>query len=136
MATPAVEGSHDAVRSLVHLFEYRVHIVSKAGPKIAQLTRLWLGAQGFLAEGGLPSENVHFVRKRADKHPVCDRLGITHFIDDRPDVLQHLVTVDCRYLFTGGLGANKAPKSVSPRCEVVDSWSRLVGLLERDSHAR
>ncbi|MFV0316782.1 MAG: hypothetical protein ACK5O2_07430 [Microthrixaceae bacterium] len=29
------------------------------------------------------------------------RLGITHFVDDRLDVHEHLVTVQRRHLFTG-----------------------------------
>lgn len=69
MATPSVPGALDAVRQLVELFEYRVHIVSKAGPKISELTRRWLASNGVIGGVGIPLGNVHLVRKRPDKHP-------------------------------------------------------------------
>jgi hypothetical protein len=132
METPAVSGALEAIPNLVALLEHRVHIVSKAGPKIAGLTRQWLGARGAVGPEGIDPANVHFVRKRPDKHPVCDALGVTHFVDDRLDVLQHLTSVDRRYLFTGGLGENEPPRTTPDGVIVVSDWSGLVGLLMRD----
>ncbi len=132
MDTPAVPGAIDAVSELVELFEYRVHIVSKAGPKIAELTRRWLGSRGVIGGSSIPLGNVHFVRKRPEKHPVCEQLGVTHFIDDRLDVLAHLATVDHRYLFTGGLGSHEEPASIPAWATKVDTWPRLIELLLRD----
>lgn len=82
MDTPMVPGSLEAVRTLVEHFDHRVYVVSKAEPKIAALGRRWLRLRGFTGPGGIPIEHVHFVRKRPDKHPICERLGITHFIDE------------------------------------------------------
>lgn len=132
MATPMVPGSLECIRSLVVLLDYRVHIVSKAGPKIAELSRRWMGRHGFTGEGGIPVGQVHFVRKRHEKHAVCEDVGITHFIDDRLDVLESLLTVERRYLFTGGLGANPQPPAVRDDIFIVDSWPRLVSLIRRD----
>lgn len=132
MDTPAVAGALEAIPKLVTLFEHRVHIVSKAGPKIAELTRCWLGARGAVGPEGIDPANVHFVRKRPEKHPVCDQLGVTHFVDDRLDVLGHLTSVDRRYFFTGGLGEHEPPEAVPDGVIVVGNWSRLVGLLVRD----
>lgn len=132
MDTPAVPGALEAIPKLVTLFEHRVHIVSKAGPKIAELTRCWLGIRGAVGPEGIDPANVHFVRKRPEKHPVCDQLGVTHFVDDRLDVLGHLTSVDRRYLFTGGLGEHEPPEAVPDGVIVVGNWSRLVGLLVRD----
>lgn len=135
MDTPAVPGSADAIQELLLRFDHRVHIVSKAGPKIAGLTRSWLAMQGMVGANGISPTNVHFVRKRADKHAVCDRLGITHFVDDRLDVLGHLHTVDHRYLFTGGLGHHVAPESVPDWAIVVGSWLDLLTRLRRSLDA-
>jgi hypothetical protein len=130
MATPAVPGAFDAVAKLCSEdFGYRVHIVSKAGPKIAGLTREWLGRTGFFEQTGVSPSNVWFVRKRIDKAPICARLGITHFVDDRLDVLEHLTTVEHRYLFLGGLGQHPAPKHVPPRFRTADSWPLLARLV-------
>ncbi len=132
MDTPAVPGAFAAVAELVELFDRRVHIVSKAGPKVADLTRRWLGLRGLIGEATIPPGNVHFVRLRPEKHPICEELGITHFVDDRLDVLDHLTTVDQRYLFIGGLGHHDPPASVPAWATVIDAWPRLVGLLLRD----
>ena len=130
--TPAVPGALEAISTLLERFEWRVHIVSKAGPKISALTRQWLGVHGVTGDAGIPPGNVHFVRRRPEKQPICERLGITHFVDDRVDVLGHLATVDHRYLFTGGLGDHEPPAQVPGWAVVVESWPRLVSRIERD----
>lgn len=136
MDTPAVAGALGAVAELVEVFEYRVHIVSKAGPKISELTRRWLGSHGVIGDTGIPLGNVHFVRKRPEKHTFCEQLGITHFVDDRLDVLGHLTTVDRRYLFTGGLGDHQIPDQVPQWATVIDTWPRLVGVLRQEVERR
>ncbi len=35
----------------------------------------------------MPKQNVHFVRERPQKAPLCDKLGINVFIDDHLSVL-------------------------------------------------
>lgn len=132
METPAAVGSLEALVALAAIFEQRVHIVSKAGPVIARLSREWLAEQGWFDAVPVLAANLHFVRKRSDKHDVCQRLGVTHFVDDRLDVLLHLHSVDCRYLFLGGLGSNQPPVAVPDDVCAVDTWPRLVGILQRD----
>lgn len=129
MDTPAVPGSREAVAHLVELFEHRVHIVSKAGSTIAGLSRKWLAVQGLVGAHAIDPANLHFVRKRPDKHPICQRLAITHFVDDRVDVLDHLVTVDHKVLFTGGLGVHEPPASVSAGIVVAESWPAAITLI-------
>ena len=132
MDTPAVAGALDAVRSLVTRFEYRVHIVSRASTRTAGITRAWLATHGMLGGTGIPDSNVHFVARRPDKHDVCARMGITHFIDDRLEVLQHLDTVEHRYLFTGALGEHDQPPHVPSWATLVDSWDELLRKIETD----
>lgn len=132
MDTPLVAGSLEAVQALIEMFEWRVYIVSKAGPKIAELSRAWLGRHGFVGPEMIPPSQVHFVRKRPDKADVCERLGITHFVDDRLDVLDHLVTVDRRFLFTGGLGAQERAREVPESVIEINHWSRIVSLLRAE----
>ncbi len=132
LETPAVP---DAVETIARLaagsFEDRVFLISKAGPKIAERTRAWLDHTDFWSATGLSPEQLHFVRARADKEPVCRRLGVTHFVDDRLSVLNHLTSVRCRYLFTGGLGSSlgPGPGDVPPDVVVVDTWPRLAAML-------
>src|SRR3954465_8150001 len=76
LETPAVP---DAVATIARLaagpFEFRVPLVSTAGPKVAERPRAWLEHTDFYAATCLEPQQVHFVRERADKEPVCRRLG-------------------------------------------------------------
>ncbi|WP_203920757.1 hypothetical protein [Rugosimonospora africana] len=130
LQTPAVAGVFDALAALtVQPFASRVHLVSKAGPKVAANTRAWLTHHDFFDRTGIPAANLHFVRERRDKAPVCQRFGITHFVDDRLDVLAYLEEVEHRYLFLGGTGARAPGERVPDWATAVDTWTHLLALL-------
>jgi hypothetical protein len=100
MRTPAVPGSFEAVAELVRRFEGRVWLVSKCGPRIQARSLAWLDHHGFWAATGVVRDNVRFCKERRDKAVHARRLALTHFVDDRSDVLVHLVgLVDRLYLF-------------------------------------
>lgn len=100
LATPAVPGAFEAIARLVALFEGRVWLVSKCGARVEQKTRLWLAHHRFFAQTGIPEANVRFCRERPQKRDHAIALGLTHFIDDRHDVLAHLEgVVEHRVLF-------------------------------------
>jgi hypothetical protein len=134
LETPAVAGVFEALAALcTQPFGGRVHVVSKAGPKVAANTRAWLAHHRFFERTGVAAANLHFVRERRDKAPVCERLQVTHFVDDRLDVLGHLTTVDHRYLFVGGSAGDAtgdaAASEVPEWVTVADAWSKLVAVI-------
>lgn len=132
--TPAVEGAFDALARLAAgPFAYRVHLISKAGPSVTERTQAWLAHRDFTAVTGIAPTQVHFVRHRADKAPVCAKLGVTHFVDDRLSVLNLLPDVSRRYLFTGGLGSSGAPvhRDLPAGIDRADTWSDLAEALTR-----
>lgn len=90
LATPAVAGAFDAIRRLVTLFGQRVWLVSKCGKRVEEKSRLWLAHHRFFAETGMSEANVRFCRERPQKRDHALDLRLTHFIDDRTDVLEHL----------------------------------------------
>ncbi len=90
----------------------------------------WLHHHKFFHRTGIPTENLHFVRDRADKAPVCARLRITHFVDDRLDILRRLTTVGHRYLFVGGLGDETAPSEIPPWVTVAETWAELADAIQ------
>ncbi|MEE6264006.1 hypothetical protein [Plantactinospora sonchi] len=137
LETPATVGVFDALATLTGgPFAGQVHIVSKAGPKVAANTRAWLDHHDFFGRTGISAGNVHFVRERRDKAPVCQRLGITHFVDDRLDVLAHLETVRHRYLFRGGTGEQPAVPASPDWATPVDTWGDLVTLIRESIPGR
>lgn len=84
--TPPARGAFDAIAALTDRFD-QVHLVSKCGDSVQRKTLAWLDHQRFYERTGVPPNRVHFCRKRPDKAPIARRLGLTHFVDDRADVL-------------------------------------------------
>jgi hypothetical protein len=100
MRTPPNKDSIEVISQLVKHFNGKVWLVSKAGQKVSMRTRQWLRTWNFFGQTKVPQENLYFCKERADKRGICERLRITHFIDDRLDVLTHMRgLVSSLYLF-------------------------------------
>ena len=117
LATPPYEGVFDVLPDLVQRFDGRVWLVSKARPRTQEKTRLWLAHHQFFQRTGIPADHLRFCLERPQKADHCRELEITHFVDDRWDVLQHLEgVVEHRYLF--GPQATATYRGV----RFVESW--------------
>ncbi len=92
LLTPAAPGMWDAVPALVQMFNGRVYLVSKCGKRIEELTRKWLEHHQFYLKTGIRPEHWRFVKRRPEKADVAFALSLTHFIDDRLDILENLRT--------------------------------------------
>ncbi len=100
LATPSMPGAIDGLARLAAAFGGRVWIISKCGPRVQRHTELWLAHHRLFARIGVDASHLRFCRRRQDKAPICAELGITHFIDDRAEVLAHLRgVVEHRFLF-------------------------------------
>lgn len=96
--TPSVADAFYAIARLVPMFS-ETHLVSKCGGNVQRKTRLWLEHHDFYKKTGVQPGNVNFCLDRAAKAPICERLGVTHFVDDKLEVLSYLTSVKWRYLF-------------------------------------
>lgn len=118
--TPPYDGMFEVVPHLVSRFNGQVWIVSKCGPAIQNKTRQWFEHHRFFERTGIPRDNVRFCLKRPEKAVHCRQLRITHFIDDRVDVLEAMAgVVPNRYLF----GPQRKHPPVGMRH--VASWSEV-----------
>lgn len=108
-----------------------IYLISKCGPSFQKKTMEWLDhVQFFKKTGGISKKNVNFCLERPQKAGICENLGITHFIDDRLDVLIHLLPVTSikkLYLF------NPAPIEnqnhwlyFSPQITKINSWKDVL----------
>lgn len=98
--TPPYAGMFDAVPTLVERFESRVWLISKAGARVQDKTRRWLAHHRFFERTGIDPSHLRFCLERHEKADHARELGLTHFVDDRADVLAHLQgIVPHRYLF-------------------------------------
>jgi hypothetical protein len=121
--TPPYEGMFDVVPELVRRFSGRVWLVSKARPRMQEKTRLWLQRHAFFERTGIAPDHLRFCFERHEKAAHCQELGLTHFVDDRLDVLDHLDgIVPQRFLF----GPQK-PGTVVPQSIVhIPSWKEAL----------
>ena len=131
--TPPVEGAIETIAEIVDLrFAEHVFLISKCGPEVEALTVQWLEAHSFFQNSKIPVGNIRFCRERAEKALICEALGITHFIDDRLEVLSHLKTVPNLYLF------QPRPEEVAnftqhrDTVRVAQSWQRILEMLLAD----
>lgn len=125
-----VPGAFETIRELMAAKRFKeIHIVSKVLPTTLVYFAVRLALHGFWKYTGIPRENLHFCARYEDKEKICASLGVTHFVDDRLQVLRALTSVPNRYLFRDQ-GAPRAweirkygplPASIAP----VHSWDEL-----------
>jgi hypothetical protein len=132
LSTPASKGAFDAIAELTRAFAGRVWLVSKCGPRIQQLTRRWLLRQSFYERTGVRQDRVRFCLKRPEKREHCAAIGATHFVDDRLDVLEHLVgLVPQLYWFGYHTGTPRAPVWAQPVLDWAEARSVILSQLQK-----
>ena len=105
-----------------------IFVVSKAGYKISQRSNEWMQHNKFFDKTGINPSNVHFCKERPQKGSICSKLSITHFIDDRMDVLNCMPnSVKFRFLFKSSNKNYQKNKSVI----VVENWSQMLNILQQ-----
>lgn len=119
MHTPPAEGAFEAIAELVPQFS-AVWLVSKCGESVQRKSLAWLAHHRFWERTGVPEGSVRFCRKRPDKAIHARQLGLTHFVDDRVDVLRHLRGL-VPHLFLFGEQERPAPPWVTPLLRWADA---------------
>jgi hypothetical protein len=121
LETPVMRGAFDVLGRLVTTFEGRVWVISKCGPKVQDRTERWLTHHRFFELTGVAQDHIRFCRQRAEKADHCRQLGITHFVDDRYDVLTHLQGVVQHLFLFGPQETVQPPPTIStPSWEDVE----------------
>lgn len=126
LATPEVLGAVDSIARLAVMFENRVWLVSKCGARIQARTERWLANHRFFERTGLPDSQVRFCRTRADKRYHCIELGLTHFVDDHPEVHAAIRgAVDHQYCF------GPQPGPIPPYGQHAPTWAAVEQLISK-----
>lgn len=128
LATTAVPGVFEALDEIVKSrFAGEAFIVSKCGTRVQEKSLNWLEHQDFASRTGISvPEQVKFCRKRSGKAPIARELGLTHFIDDKLEVLGYLVgIVENLYLFNPRESEVARHSQFLPHVIVVRCWPEL-----------
>lgn len=120
------KGAAEGVAKLREVFEDQIYVVSRVDDEVQELE---VGGfiQAHFDQLQIPSKRVFFCLKRSDKGAIVDRLKITHFLDDRTEVLSHMHTVPHRYAM------NPTPEQLRDfppdNITVVKDWEEATRLI-------
>ena len=107
----------------------QIFIISRAGLVHRIFFYLRLLSLNFWNTTGIPKENLYFCWRNKDKALLCKKLKVTHFIDDRLQVLSYLQDVKNLYaLNPTNKEINSHPQTFKS-VKTAKSWSELVTLL-------
>lgn len=127
LQTTAVPGAFDALRELRDKrFANGIFLISKCGRKTREKTLHWLDHHCFYASTGIARDHIRFCRERYEKARICKELGITHFVDDRLEVLSSLTLVGTLYLFQPNSEEVRRFAEFLYRVKRVESWQDIV----------
>ncbi len=132
LQTPEIEGAIDAIAELNQgRFKDRVHVVTRYSPEYGPGRVIeWLQNKDFYNRTGIPMERYHPCEGRHEKAPICIELGVTHFVDDRAEVLSHMIDqVPNLYLFRSPDAGSGEFAQFIPRFNKVESWKELLSKL-------
>lgn len=126
MQTPEVPGAFAAIAELTRAFSGRVWLVSKCGPRVQDRTKRWLKVHGFSEKTGVPMTHLRFCLERPQKAVHAKQLGLTHFVDDRLDVLEALRGVVPSLLL---FGPQRRPVTPAEWFALAPTWDVARSLL-------
>lgn len=126
-STQAFPDSLRTIRKMVQAFN-KVVIVSRVNPAQEIRARQWIKDSQFEANTGIPIEDVHFCENRSDKGRICKSIGVTHFIDDRPEVM-HSMPPGVRKILYGPSLEDQRKHSIEGM-EIVQSWKEVAQKFE------
>lgn len=106
-----------------------IHIVSRVTPEQEKRALIYVSRQIFKDKTRITLDRVHFCRERHEKGPICEILGITHFIDDRPDVLIHMPTNVKPILFNPRTEDRATYTKEIRSMYIVENWLEIERLL-------
>lgn len=119
---PEVFGACDALSNLhKERFGNNMYVISQCALERESRILEWSAHHHFFERTGISSDNFYFCRDITDKAPICKRLGVTHFVDDRLEVLQCLNSVSNLYLFNAS-SVEGDVVGIQP----VRSWRQLL----------
>jgi hypothetical protein len=125
---PVMDGAFDAIKKLNdNKFHGNIFLISKCTPWAQEKILAWLADNDFYGKTGVKQENVFFCRERHEKDKICSDNNITYFIDDRLEVLSHMVdSVPNLFLFQPDQIEVDEFKQFLPKVVRVENWVEIL----------
>jgi 5'(3')-deoxyribonucleotidase len=123
-------GAASTIQELAkHCFGKELYVISKVNPGGKEKVLEWMRDHNFHHRFGIPPEQILFCAERREKGPIAARLGLTHFIDDRPEVMIHMQSVRRRILFNPDSTDYDFFKDRLTGVERATDWNEIKRLL-------
>jgi hypothetical protein len=131
LQTPEIPGAIESLQKLNEgRFSGNIFLVSRFGPQGPERVQKWLKNKDFQNITGIPKDHLYQCAERHEKRPIVEKLGITHFVDDRAEILADLVgLVPHRYLFQELDENGEEFADVLSRVTFVKTWRELLDIL-------
>lgn len=127
LSIPPVSGAFSALKKLGDIHPGNVYLISKCKKEVEIPILKWLHAYDFFTTTGISPDHVFFVRERKDKLDICRKLGVTNFIDDRLEILSHMVgIVPYLFLFKPNKQEILEFKDFLPQVTVINEWEEVI----------
>lgn len=129
---PSTEGVSEALNKLNVLFSGNVYLISKCTEWAENKILAWLDDNGFYPKTGINSKNIFFVRERHEKDAICRKLGITYFVDDRLEVVSHMIeSTPNLFLYQPDKDEVNEFQEFLSKVTVVNSWKEITDNLSQ-----
>jgi len=129
---PATEGVFEAIKKLNdEKFNSHIFLISKCTEWAEEKILAWLIDNDFYDKTGVNPKNVFFCRERHEKDKICKENNITYFIDDRLEVLSHMVeTVPHLFLYQPDQAEIDEYRQFLPKVTKVESWEDILNVIK------
>lgn len=136
---PAIVGAFAAIARLHReRFSAGCWLVSQCKNEMEPIIMNWLERHGFFDATGIDRQRVVFCRESWEKAEICGEREVTHFIDDRIAVLNHMSTVVPNlYRFLSRASESEAMDGVVEGIRTIRAWIELTDeLLDSGAHSQ
>ncbi len=125
---PATDGVFDCLKKLNdERFHGNIFLISKCTPWAKEKVSAWFKDNDFYNKTGVKPENVFFCQERSEKEKICKENNITHFVDDRLEVLSYMIDkVPNLFLFKPNEKEVEEFKQFLPKVIMVESWGEVL----------
>lgn len=123
-----IPGAFKALRRLVAKFgQANSHVISRVNDIHGTMrSKKRLENFQFCTETGMCWTRLHYCYRRDEKGPIAKELGVTHMIDDRPEVLSHMDgIVPHRFLFQPNMNDFAKFEQKLSGVVIVHSWTEV-----------
>lgn len=109
----------------------RVLLISQCSPELEKVKRQWFIDRDVYDRTELSEGDVYFCRKPEDKAMICRTNAVTHFVDDRIEILRHALMVPHLYAFNPSPAEFDQHPGLRGTITTVKDWPALMHHLEK-----